>query len=74
MIVNVDSKPEDNIYYIAGMLIKILKNNSYSIIDLYKEYQKNNRTSFCLYILSIDWLQLIGIIEIKDNRCIIIKC
>ena len=72
MIINVDSRPEDNIYFIAAMLIKILNSNPYNIMDLYKEYQKNNKTSFSLYILSLDWLQLIGIIEIKDNRCVLV--
>ena len=46
MIINVDSRPEDNIYFIAAMLINILKNDDYNIMNLYSEYQKNNKTSF----------------------------
>ena len=67
MIINVDSRPEDNIYFIAAMLINILKNDDYNIMNLYSEYQKNNKTSFSLYILSLAWLQLIGVVEIKNN-------
>lgn len=73
MIIDVDSKPEDNIYFIAAMLINILKNHSYNVMDLYAEYQKNNRASFSLYILSLDWLQLTGIIKIKNNECLLSK-
>lgn len=40
MIINVDSRPEDNIYFIAAMLINILKSDDYNIMNLYNEYQK----------------------------------
>lgn len=74
MIINVDSRPEDNIYFIAAMLINILKSNDYNIMNLYNECQKNNKTSFSLYILSLDWLQLLGVVEIKNNKCVLLKC
>ncbi len=74
MILN-SSTPEYSIYYIGGVLLNILYENSnnLSLIDLYEKYKSKIKkyANFTCFILSIDWLYLIDAIKIENGY---IKC
>lgn len=74
MILN-NSNPEYSIYYIGGVLLNILYENSnnLSLIDLYEKYKSKIKkyANFTYFILSIDWLYLIDAIKIENGY---IKC
>lgn len=62
MIINFDEKPDDCIYYISGEILSILKGKTYGTMELYHEYTKKRKVAFNLFLLSLDWLQLIDAI------------
>ena len=67
MIINFDEKPEDCIYYISGEIMRILKGKTVGIMELYKEYSEKRKVPFNLFLLSLDWLQLIDAISFSQK-------
>jgi hypothetical protein len=75
MIINKDINPEREIYHLGALVIEILKNNPNSKMDFFDIYQSLNeriKVSVNLYILTLDWLYILGLIN--KNREAIIKC
>ncbi len=76
MIVNKNTNPERDLYYLGGKVIEVL--NSYTIneidyFDLFVSVNKSNKVSLNLYSLVLDWLFILGVIK-KGNKGLIIKC
>lgn len=69
MILNNERAPKDSLYYIGASLIEILKNknNQLEINELLKE-AKNKNINISLYYYALDWLYLISLIDIKNER------
>ncbi|MCK9224009.1 MAG: hypothetical protein M0R46_08140 [Candidatus Muirbacterium halophilum] len=75
MIINKDINPEREIYYLGALVIDILNNNSYKKMDFFELFQALNekiKISVYLYILTLDWLFILGLITKKQEA--IIKC
>jgi hypothetical protein len=75
MILGKDIHPERKIYYIGSLVLKVLKATPQKTIDFFHIYQKVNesrKVSMRLFILTLDWLFLLGLIK-TDKGCII-KC
>ena len=76
MIVNKDITPERDFYYLGAKTIEILssyEDNKIDFFKVYSELDKSENISINLFILTLDWLYLVGAIEkpVKGN---IIKC
>lgn len=76
MIVSKDINPERDFYYLGAKTIEILADTDNNNIDFFKVYSQLNKSekiSINLFVLTLDWLYLIGAINkpIKGN---IVKC
>lgn len=72
MIINKDIKPTRNIYFLGAVLLEVLKNEKFSAIntlDLYKNFERKlgYELSFEYYLLSLDWLYMLSLIESDEN-------
>ena len=75
MIINQDINPEREIYHLGALVIEILSNNADTKMDFFDIYQNLNekvKVSVKLYILTLDWLFILGLISKKRET--IIKC
>jgi hypothetical protein len=76
MIVNKNTNPERDLYYLGGKVIEVLNSftkNEIDYFDLFLSVNKSNEVSFNLYSLVLDWLFILGVIK-KGNKGLIIKC
>ncbi len=76
MIVNKNTNPERDLYYLGGKVIEVLnsvKKNEIDYFDLFISVNKSNKISLNLYSLVLDWLFILGVIK-KGNKGLIIKC
>ena len=76
MIVDSEKHPERNIYFIGAKQLELLrsrKNSEHDINDLFSTYNKKNRIkiSFDYYLLGLDWLYLLGLIDSNENGNIV---
>jgi len=65
MLVNRDTHPERDIYYLGSKVIEIISEEDV-LIDFLEVYRKINLTesvSMNLYSLTLDWLYMIGVID-----------
>lgn len=74
MILN-EAQPDKSIYVVGAKLIKILARSadSFHAADLYSLCEKEMKIGFAQFLLAIDWLYLVGIIELAPNGRLI-KC
>jgi len=76
MIISKDINPERDFYYLGAKVIEILsmpENESFLLIDVYETFKKVENISLNLFILTLDWLFISGVIsEIENGK--IIKC
>jgi len=60
--------PKMSLYYIGAQILKILKNESVNTItDIYRFLYRNERISYDLFILAIEWMFIINLIDVKDE-------
>lgn len=70
MLVSKDINPQKSIYFLGAKIIEVIikkDNNFNDLIDLFNELSIYNKISFHLFTLTIDWLYLIGLIELDDE-------
>ena len=76
MIVNKNTNPERDLYYLGGKVIEVLNSfnkNEIDYFDLFLSVNKSNKVSLNLFSLVLDWLFILGVIK-KGNKGLIIKC
>ncbi len=76
MILNPDTHPERDIYFIGGRILEILDDfdsSEIDILDIFNSLKNSTSVSFNLFILSLDWLFLLGVIR-KGTMGGILKC
>lgn len=76
MIINKNTNPERDLYYLGGKVIEVLNSftkNEIDYFDLFLSLNKSNKISLNLYSLVLDWLFILGVIK-KGNKGLIIKC
>ena len=76
MIVNKNTNPERDLYYLGGKVIEVLNSftkNEIDYFDLFHSVNKSNKVSLNLFSLVLDWLFILGVIK-KGNKGLIIKC
>lgn len=76
MIINKNTNPERDLYYLGGKVIEVLnlfKKNEIDYFDLFISLNTSKKVSLNLYSLVLDWLFILGVIK-KGNKGLIIKC
>lgn len=78
MIVDRDTKPDKNLYFIGSQVLTCIRTSQFGIIpleDLYVKLleERKRDISFEYFLLALDWLFLIGVIESNEDGDIL-KC
>lgn len=76
MIVNKNTNPERDLYYLGALVIEIIDSANkveFDYLELYKLLNKDRKVSISLYSLVLDWLFLLGTIK-NSHKGIILKC
>lgn len=60
--------PKQCLYYKGSILIRVLKSyGSLHVTKLYEVAKKEEETSYSLFLISLDWLYLAGIVTESDG-------
>lgn len=73
---SIDSNPKYSLYYIGGVIIDILKQDGSMLFDVIIERiltKFKGELSISYIYFSLDWLYLLSLIEIKNNKVILCK-
>ncbi|MBW1650846.1 MAG: hypothetical protein JRJ44_09290 [Deltaproteobacteria bacterium] len=76
MLLSVNIKPDKDVYYLGAKVIEILNEADGNRIDFFDAFQKLNsieKISMNLFVLSVDWLYILGVIK-QSNDKYIEKC
>jgi len=75
IVINKDINPEREIYYLGAVVIEILKSIPHKeadLLDVFQLLNKRKRVSMNLFVLTLDWLYLVG--SINHQEGCIVKC
>lgn len=75
MILNQDIKPEKQAYYLGSRIVAVLKNESsdtISLLNVFEQINRHERVSYHAFSMAMNWLYLIGAVELKEK--VLIKC
>lgn len=76
MIISKDINPERDFYYLGAKTIQILSSNKDDKMDFFSVFhalKKSEDISLNLFILTLDWLFIIGAIN-ESHKGYIVKC
>lgn len=60
--------PENSIYYNGAIVLKELqKQANQNLFDLYQNVKQNKNMSFPIFVLCLDWLFLLNVVEVTNN-------
>ena len=66
MIMPYDIKPQASLYVYGAYVLRALKDQKYlRITDLFMEVKSKHEFSFSVFVLTLDWLFMIGALEMK---------
>lgn len=61
--------PENSIYYNGAVVLQVLQgNNKLEMLELYHLTKKIRNMTFPIFILSLDWLYLINVAVLKNEK------
>ena len=75
MIIDKDTNPTKDIYYLGAQLLEVLDSYKSNTIDLFEAFRLFNqkiKISMGLFILILDWLFILGSVRLNNKD--IIKC
>jgi len=74
VIINQDNNPQRQLYYLGAKALEILnaKGGSVDFFEVYEQLKIEHNISIRLYVLTVDWLYLLG--AIKSDRGLIERC
>ncbi|YCM42983.1 ABC-three component system middle component 6 [Verrucomicrobiaceae bacterium 227] len=75
MILNQDIKPEKQAYYLGSRILSVLKDEPSEQVQLLNVFEQVNRTekvSYHAFSMAMNWLYLIGAVELDERT--LIKC
>jgi len=74
VIVNQDNHPQRQLYYLGAKALEILntKGGSGDFFDIYLELKIKENISIKLFVLTVDWLYLLG--AVTSNKGLIERC
>ena len=69
MILGKDIHPEREIYYLGAIVIETIKElgSENTLLDLFHHVNIKNKTSMNLFMLTLDWLFIIGLVRYKNG-------
>jgi len=70
MIVSKDINPERDFYFLGAKIIELInpnENNEINFFDIFEKINSTEKLSIYLFTLTLDWLFLIGAIDISKN-------
>lgn len=73
-MITIDTDPKANPIYIGGLILRSFRANNSRIINISHLYDKVNdlfELSFDLFLYSLDWLFVIGTVQLDGNGGII---
>ena len=76
MIVNKNTAPERDLYYLGGKVIEILDGSNkveFDYFELYGSLNKSHSISINLFSLVLDWLFILGVIK-NGKKGLLEKC
>ena len=56
--------PEDTVYYVGGVILKVMRDigtTKYDFFELFKKVNEVHETRMLMFLMSLDWLFIIGI-------------
>jgi hypothetical protein len=60
--------PENTLYYKSAYIVRIVQKKEFeNLYDLYKVVMSKVEMTFPVFILCLDWLYLIDLVEIDEN-------
>lgn len=69
MLIPDNVRPENSIYFNGAIILKILiEKRKRMLIELYCDVMISHKMSYNVFILSLDWLFLIGAITYKNEE------
>jgi hypothetical protein len=69
MLIPDNIHPEQTIYYNASFVLKILQEFfTLDFIELYVKTKSEKHMSMPVFILCLDWLFMLGLIKLNDNK------
>ena len=72
MLIPDNIRPENSLYYNGGKVLEVmLSEKKLSIGELYVYLREKMDISIATLLLSLDWLYLIGCLEVKDGEVIL---
>lgn len=75
MLILNERSPNTSLYYLGAKLLNFLTNNSIRKIrlcDLYDRFKSVEKIGFNRFLLTIDWLFIVGKIELSESGAL--KC
>lgn len=70
MIISKDTNPEKDLYYLGAQIIDILISTDtmeFDYVELFHSLRLKMKITSNLYVLSLDWLFLLGAIELSNE-------
>ncbi|NOQ74456.1 MAG: hypothetical protein GQ574_20770 [Crocinitomix sp.] len=66
MIVNKNTSPQRDLYFLGGKVIEMLddsKQSDFDFFELYKQLNDSQDVSISLFSLVLDWLFILGVVK-----------
>lgn len=61
--------PENSIYYNGGIVLNVIQNNNnIEMLELFQLVKKVRNMSFTTFVLSLDWLYLIDVAVLENEK------
>jgi hypothetical protein len=73
MIVNKNTSPERDLYFLGGKVIELMcdeATESFDFFELHKKLNENQNISISLFSLVLDWLFILGVVKNGINGTI----
>ncbi|WP_427114122.1 ABC-three component system middle component 6 [Megasphaera sueciensis] len=75
MIVDYENSPKNSILYSGSIILTYFESHQCSItFDRLYQYCKNQKMEYSIFILTIDWLFLIGVIKEINKKNEVVLC
>lgn len=72
MLIPDNIRPENSLYYNGGKVLEVmLSEKRLSISELYVRMREKMNISIATLMLSLDWLYLLGCLEVKDGEVVV---
>lgn len=69
MLILTEKHPEKSLYFLGSKLLSLLlkRDKSYFVLELYEVSFSNSEIGFNRYLLALDWLFMLGVIELNQE-------